>query len=48
MDSTAAHAPDDEQSLAAEVRQSLLLLGISVGVTLTVTAAAHATLLLFG
>jgi hypothetical protein len=45
MDSTGT---DDDGSLAKEVRQSLLLLGISVGVTAVVTAAAQATLSLLG
>jgi hypothetical protein len=45
MDSTGT---DDTGDLGKEVRQSLLLLGISVGVTAVVTLAAQATLSLLG
>ena len=48
MDSTTAHAPDDDMSFGAEVRESLLLLGLSVAVTAAVTVAAQATLTLLG
>jgi hypothetical protein len=36
--------PDEQDSLAVEVRQSLLLLGLSIGITAVVTVAAQATL----
>ena len=42
------NAPDDGPGFAAEVRESLLLLGLSVAVTAAVTVAAQATLTLFG
>ena len=45
MDSTARTDTDD---LGREVRQSLLLLGISLGVTAVFTVAAQATLSLLG
>ena len=40
--------PHDDESLGAEVRQSLLLLGLSIGITAVVTVAAQATLSLLG
>ncbi len=49
MDSTATtHAPDDSPGIGAEVRESLLLLGLSVAVTAAVTVAAQATVSLLG
>ncbi|MDT7551365.1 MAG: hypothetical protein QOE84_3759 [Actinomycetota bacterium] len=48
MDATTARTPDDGPSLGAELRESLLLLSISVGVTAAVTLAAQATLSLLG
>jgi hypothetical protein len=45
MDSTST---DDAGDLGKEVRQSLVLLGISMGVTALVTFAAQATLSLLG
>ena len=49
MDNTHMEQPPGLQAdLGQEVRQSLLLLGISVGVTVVVTAAAQATLSLLG
>jgi hypothetical protein len=47
MDSTGT-GTDETDDLGKEVRQSLLLLGISLGVTVAVTAAAQATLSLLG
>ena len=46
MDST--RSEDAADDLGKEVRQSLLLLGISVGVTAALTIAAQATLSLLG
>ena len=48
MDSTTTHAPEDSPGIGAEVRESLLLLGLSVAVTAAVTVAAQATLTLLG
>jgi hypothetical protein len=50
MDSSTTHAPDDVQpaGLGAELRESLLLLGVSVGLTAAVTIAAQATRALLG
>ena len=52
MDSTrtrsAAQAPGLQGDLGREVRQSLVLLGISVAVTTVVTVAAQATVSLLG
>ena len=44
----AAHATEDraERGLAAEVRESLMLLGFAVGATVGLTAAAQAVLAL--
>ena len=55
MDSTparaaarAAHHPDDDASLGAEVRGSLILLGLCMAVTAAVTVTAQAALTLLG
>jgi hypothetical protein len=55
MDSRTTHPHDDrppaataEAGLGAEVRESLLLLGVSIAVTATVTVAAQAALTLLG
>ena len=49
MDSSVSTSRTDEgPGLGAEVRQSLLLLGISIGITAVVTVAAQATLSLLG
>jgi len=47
MDSSSAYR-DDDDSLAAEVRESFLLLGISVGLTAAVTVFAQFALTLLG
>ena len=47
MDSNTARS-DDDSDLGAEVRESFLLLGISIGITAAVTVAAQATLSLLG
>jgi hypothetical protein len=44
MDSTTARPADDDAGLGAEVRESLLLLGVCMGITAAVTVAAQATL----
>ena len=41
-------APRTETGLAAELRESLLLLGFAVGVTVGLTTAAQAALALLG
>jgi hypothetical protein len=48
MDSTTARPTDDDSGLGAELRESLVLLGVSVAVTAAVTIAAQATLTLLG
>jgi hypothetical protein len=48
MDSTTARPADDDSGLGAELRESLVLLGVSVAVTAAVTIAAQATLTLLG
>jgi hypothetical protein len=48
MDSTTARPADDDGGLGSEVRESLLLLGLSIGVTAAVTIAAQATAFLLG
>ncbi|MDX6199163.1 MAG: hypothetical protein QOJ79_2314 [Actinomycetota bacterium] len=48
MDSNAARPADDDSGLGAEVRESFLLLGISIGITAAVTVAAQAALSLLG
>jgi hypothetical protein len=48
MDATTGRTPDDAPGLGAELRESLVLLGISIGVTAAVTLAAQATLSLLG
>ncbi|MCU1591722.1 MAG: hypothetical protein JWP11_2978 [Frankiales bacterium] len=51
MDRTTTHAlqtSDDGPGLGAELRESLLLLGISVALTAAVTIGAQATLSLLG
>ena len=49
MDSTRTEqAPGLQSDLGQEVRQSLMLLGISVAVTTVVTVAAQATVSLLG
>ncbi|MDT7572672.1 MAG: hypothetical protein QOE05_2846, partial [Actinomycetota bacterium] len=47
MDSSSAYRDEDE-SLAAEVRESFMLLGVSVGITAAVTVFAQFTLTLLG
>jgi hypothetical protein len=48
MDASTARTPDSDPGLGAELRASLLLLGISIGVTAAVTVAAQVTLSLLG
>jgi hypothetical protein len=48
MDSSPAPTHADEASIGAEVRESVLLLGLSIGVTAAVTVAAQAALHLLG
>ena len=47
MDSSSAYRDEDE-SLAAEVRESFMLLGVSVGITAAVTVFAQFALTLLG
>jgi hypothetical protein len=47
MDGNAARRDDDE-GLGAEVRESFVLLAVSIGITAAVTVAAQATLSLLG
>jgi hypothetical protein len=47
MDSNTARADDDE-GLAAEVRESFMLLGVSIGLTAAVTVFAQFALTLLG
>ena len=48
MDSNAAPHVDDDNGLGAEVRESFVLLGVSIGITAAVTIAAQAALALLG
>jgi hypothetical protein len=48
MNSTTVSERSDEDTLGAEVRQSLMLLGVSIGLTAAITVAAQATLSLLG
>ena len=48
MDSNAVHAADDDEGLGAEVRESFMLLGVSVGITAAVTVFAQFALTLLG
>jgi hypothetical protein len=48
MDSTTARPADDDAGLGAEVRESFLLLGVSVAITAGVAIAAQATAILLG
>ena len=48
MDSNAARRVDDDNGLGAEVRESFVLLGVSVGITAAVTVFAQFALTLLG
>jgi hypothetical protein len=48
MDGNAARHADDDAGLGAEVRESFVLLGVSIGITAAVTIAAQAALALLG
>jgi hypothetical protein len=48
MDGNAARPADDDAGLGAEVRESFVLLGVSIGITAAVTIAAQAALALLG
>lgn len=48
MDSNAAHPAADDDGLGAEVRESFMLLGVSVGFTAAVTVVAQFALTLLG
>lgn len=48
MDSTTGRGADDDAGLGAELRESVILLGLCLTVTAVVTVAAQASLALFG
>ena len=48
MDSKAARHVDDDSGLGAEVRESFVLLGVSIGITAAVTVFAQFALTLLG
>ena len=48
MERTTARPEDEDSGLGAEVRESFLLLGVSIGITAAVTVAAQATAILLG
>jgi hypothetical protein len=48
MSSTTGRTADDDASLGAELRASVVLLGVCMAVTAAVTIAAQATLTLLG
>ena len=48
MDSNTARPADDDSGLGAEVRESFMLLGVSIGITAAVTVFAQFALTLLG